>query len=204
MTLSTAIASDGPLRQGGRPPAKGEVIPAQAQEPPPEIADPTPLDPASQKVASRLTSAFRDSQLIPDGLTLDRGNELYYHEPFEFFVSDGRFVALANLRDRLGVTYFYVEVYWSTDRSRHGECPPSMDTAWCESTVLDDGTRVTRLRSWIEDIGAVSESVAVVRPDGVQAFVHHTNSDRETTRKDLPLDVSHLVGFANLGARSLI
>jgi hypothetical protein len=176
-------------------------------EPPRFIVEPSPLNPESNAVASRLTSALRDSRLVPDGLTLERGiDDSYVTKPLEFFVDrgGGRFVAVANLRDKLGVSYLAIEVRWSKDRSHGSECPPPSDTFQCKIETLSDGTRVTDSRGRDPGIKAEFETVTVVQSNGSQALVYHTNADRKATRKDLSLDVAHMVAIAKLGAKSLI
>ncbi|MEJ2851945.1 MULTISPECIES: hypothetical protein [unclassified Saccharothrix] len=156
-------------------------------------------------VAERLTAKFKDADLIPNGLTLEKGNDLYIQEPFEFIVIGGRFSAMAKVRDSFGATLVHIEIYWSERRATDGECPPppNGDTS-CAIEALNDELWVTDFGSWNHEIEFVQQTIAITQPRGVQAVVRQVNADRGILRKDLLLSPGHMVGIAKWGIDSLV
>lgn len=167
------------------------------------VINPSSLDPNSDKVATRLTSAFQQSDILPKEIRLEKGDAEWHIAPLEFFVNDDRFTALANMRDSLGVGYLIVEVYWAEETASEGDCPPVGDDIHCESKALDDGSRMINSVYWEEEFGFGSQGVALPQKNGVHVVVTQMNADREVTRKDLLLEDHHMIRLAQLGARSL-
>lgn len=112
------------------------------------VVNPSSLDPDAEKVVVKLTTTFQESDLLPEEIRLEKGNAEYHLAPLEFFIDGDEFMAVANLRDSLGVVYLTVRVFWSEGQSTGGGCPPESVGVYCESINLDDGSRVSNVVYW--------------------------------------------------------